>query len=101
MAKNKTSLGAMTPEQIRERGRELLRMAQQKETEIRQRQLLALGQVFQREIQGGWPSTWDQLAEELEAILGVLPAAPNWSFSAGVQGGGSAPLVEVKEGEDA
>ena len=94
------SLAQMTPEQIRERGRELLRLAHQKETEIRQRQLLQIGEIFQREIQGGWPATWEQLSVELESIIGCKIDPPQWGVAAGVQGGGSAPLVTGEGGED-
>jgi len=97
MGKNKSqSLTQMTPEQIRERGRELLRLAQQKETEIRQRQLLKIGEIFQREIQGGWATDWPTLAAELEEIIDGKIEPPAW----GVQGGGSAPLVTAKGGEN-
>lgn len=96
---NSQNLGAMTPQQIRERGRELLRLAQKKETEIRQRQLIKLGEIFQREIQSGWATQWPNLSVELEAILGFKIEPPAWGFSAGVQGGAQAPLVEVRGGE--
>lgn len=101
MGKNKNqNLKQMTPEQIRERGRELLRLAQQKETEIRQRHLLKIGEIFQREIQNGWASDWPTLAAELEEILGAKIEPPQWGIAAGVQGGGSAPLVTAKGGEN-
>ncbi|WP_281184690.1 hypothetical protein [Trichlorobacter lovleyi] len=85
----------MNPQQIRERGRELLRLAQQKETEIRNRQLVQIGQIFQREIQGGWVTPWRDLQKELQDLLGVPVTSPAWGFNAGVQGGAQAPLVEV------
>lgn len=85
----------MDPQQIRERGRELLRLAQQKETEIRNRQLVKLGEIFQREIQGGWATPWAVLQVELQDLLGAPVVSPAWGFDAGVQGGGQAPLVEV------
>ncbi len=92
---NSQNLGAMTPQQIRERGKELLRLAQQKEKEIQQRELVLLGEIFKREIQAGWPSDWGRLAAELESTLGAKIEPPRWGFVAGVQGG--APLVEAKE----
>lgn len=96
MAKSKSQdLAGMTPDQIRERGRELLRLAQQREIEIKNRQLVKLGEIFQREIQGGWPSDWTTLAAELEGVVGSKVEPPNWCQAAGVQGG-AAPLVEVK-----
>lgn len=87
----------MTPQQIRERGRELLRLAQQKETEIKNRQLLKIGEIFQREIQGGWVTPWQLLQKELEDLVGVPVGLPAWVLGAGVQGGAEAPLVEVQE----
>lgn len=100
-SKNKsTDLSKMTPTEIRERGRELLRLAQQKETEIKQRQLLAIGGIFQREIQSGWRSDWPTLSAELEKIQGTKIEPPLWGFVAGVQGGGQAPLPSAEEVED-
>ena len=88
MAKSKKNLTltTMNPEQIRERGKELLRLAQEKEKEIKQRQLIALGEIFKREIQAGWPSAWERLADELESILESKIEPPHWC-QAGVQGG--------------
>lgn len=95
MAKNKNqNLSDMTPYQIRERGRELLRLAQQREVEIRNRQLVRLGEIFQREILAGWPSHWADLAAELESILGSKIEPPNWC-KAGVQGGAT-PLATAE-----
>ena len=88
-------LGQMSPKEIRERGRELLRLAQQKEKEVQQQQLLRLGEIFQREILGGWATPWAELQRELEELLGVLVQQPPWCFEAGVQGDALAPLVEV------
>jgi len=87
----------MDPQQIRERGRELLRLAQQKEVEIRNRQLVKLGEIFQREIQGGWATPWPVLQKELEDLLCIPVGLPRWVLEAGVQGGAEAPLVEVQE----
>lgn len=87
----------MSPREIRERGRELLRLAQQKEAEIRNRQLVEIGKIFQREIQGGWGTPWSVLQKELENLLCVPVLFPAWVFEAGVQGGAQAPLVEVQE----
>lgn len=85
----------MTPQQIRERGRELLRLAKQKEEEVRNRQLVRIGEIFQREIRGGWITPWPELTTELEAILGCNIEPPQWGLVTGIQGGGQAPLVEV------
>jgi len=92
-------LGRMTPQQIRERGRELLRLAQQKEREVKQRQLARLGEIFQREIQGNWATPWADLQLELQGLLGAPVQPPAWGFEAGGQGGVQAPLVEVKNDE--
>lgn len=81
----------MTPEQIRDRGRELLRLAQQKEKEVKQRQLVRLGEIFQREILNSWATPWPTLQAEVETLLGCQIAFPAWGGQ-----GGNAPLVEVK-----
>lgn len=85
----------MTPQQIRDRGRELLRLAQQREREVKQRQLVKLGEIFKREIDGGWVTPWPTLQKELEDLLGVSVEQPAWCFDAEGQGGAKAPLVEV------
>lgn len=87
----------MTPQQIRERGRELLRLAQQKEAEIKNRKLLKIGEIFKREISNSWATPWPTLAGELQDLLGDPVAPPAWGFGAGVQGGAQAPLVEVNK----
>lgn len=69
----------MTPNQIAARGRELIRLARQKEAELRQRELLQIGQIFQREILSGWPSPWDELQQELELIIGQKVTEPPWN----------------------
>ena len=89
-------LDQMSPKEIRERGRELLRLAQQKEKEVQQRQLVKLGEIFRREIEGRWLTPWSTLQKELEDLLGVPVERPSWSFSVGGQGGAQAPLVEVQ-----
>lgn len=68
----------MTPEQIAAQGRELIRLARRKEAELRQHQILQIGQVFQREILSGWSSTWDGLQSELEQIIGRKVPKPHW-----------------------
>lgn len=68
----------MTPEQIAAQGRELIRLARRKEAELRQHQILQIGQVFQREMLSGWPSTWEKLQSELEQILGQKVPDPRW-----------------------
>ena len=81
----------MTPEQIRDRGRELLRLAQQKEKEVKQRQLVRLGEIFQREISNSWATPWPSLQTELENLLGRQVAPPDWGTKGGVNallGGG-------------
>jgi hypothetical protein len=75
-------LGQMTPQQIRERGRELLRLAQQKEREVRQRQLVCLGEIFQREIQNGWTTPWPVLQKQLEDLLSEKIDPPVWGIKA-------------------
>lgn len=94
MSKN---LEKMTPQQIRDRGRELLRIAKQKEEEVRNRQLLKIGEIFQREIQSCWVTPWTQLADELEVIMGSKIEPPPWGLNAGGQGSAQAHLVEVQE----
>jgi len=89
-------LGQMTPQQIRERGRELLRLAQQKEREVRQRQLVCLGEIFQREIVGGWVTPWPDLQHELEDLLGVDVGQPAWGIKTGGQGGVLPSVEEAK-----
>ena len=84
----------MTPEQIRERGRELLNLARQKEKEVQQLQLVRLGKIFKREIQTVWATPWPELQSEIEALLGCQVVLPNWGARGGV-----APLVEVKNDE--
>lgn len=69
----------MTPDQIAAKGRELIRLAKQKEAELRQHQLLQIGQVFKREMLSGWPSTWDGLQSELEQIVGQKVPEPHWA----------------------
>jgi len=86
-------LEQMTPQQIRERGRELLRLAKQKEEEVRNRQLIQIGEIFQREISNSWATPWPSLQAELEDLLGCQITPPSW----GVQGGAQAPLVEVNK----
>ena len=78
MAKNNHKIEDLTPEQIRERGRQLLRLAHQKEIEIKNGQLIKIGEIFQREILAGWPAAWADLAKELEPILGPS-SPPSWS----------------------
>lgn len=68
----------MTPEQIAAQGRELIRLARRKEAELRQHQILQIGQVFQREMLSGWPSTWEKLQSELEQIFGQKVPDPRW-----------------------
>ncbi len=85
----------MSPQQIKERGRELLRLAQQKEKEVKQQQLARIGEIFQREIQGNWGTPWPELQKELGELLGAQVPTPAWGFEVGVQGGTQAPLVEV------
>lgn len=82
--KNNQKIENMSPEQIRERGRELIRLAQQKEIEIKNSQLVKIGEIFHREIQSGWPSSWAQLVQELEPILGPV-ATPSWGQTLGGQ----------------
>jgi hypothetical protein len=81
----------MTPQQIRERGRELLRLAKQKEEEVRNRQLIRIGEIFQREILNSWATPWPSLQTELENLLGRQVAPPVWGTKGGVKallGGG-------------
>jgi len=68
----------MTPDQIAAKGRELIRLARKKEAELRQQELLQIGQIFQREMFSGWPSTWDGLQSELEQIVGRKVPEPSW-----------------------
>ncbi len=68
----------MTPEQIAARGRELIRLAKRREAELRQHELLQIGQVLIREINSDWPSTWESLAAELEQIIGQKVPEPHW-----------------------
>lgn len=85
-------LDQMTPQQIRARGRELLRFAKQKEEEVRNRQLIKIGEIFQREISNSWATPWPTLQAEVETLLGCQITPP----ALGGQGGAQAPLVEVK-----
>ena len=71
-------IGTMTPDQIAAKGRELIRLARRKEAELRQHQLLQIGQVLIREINSDWPSTWESLAAELEQIIGQKVPEPHW-----------------------
>ncbi|MGE3548988.1 MAG: hypothetical protein AB7I29_03705 [Geobacter sp.] len=84
-------LEQMTPQQIRERGRELLRLAKQKEEEVRKRQLIEIGEIFQREISNSWATPWQKLQFELQSILVCKIEPPRW----GGQGDGKAPLEDV------
>jgi len=93
MGKNNQKIRDMTPGQIRERGRELLRLAQEKEKEMKNRQLIQIGEIFQREILAGWPTSWPDLVHELGPITGPFPT-PLWGPSLGGQGGGEAPLAD-------
>jgi len=68
----------MTPDQIAAKGRELIRLAKRREAELRQHELLQIGQIFQREMFSGWPSTWDGLQSELEQIVGRKVPEPSW-----------------------
>ena len=68
----------MTPDQIAAKGRELIRLAKQKEAELRQHQLVQIGEIFRREIQTDWPSTWESLSAELERIVGKKVSEPRW-----------------------
>jgi hypothetical protein len=72
----------MTPDQIAAKGRELIRLARKKEAELRQHQLLQIGEIFKREIHTDWPSTWESLAAELEQILGQKVPEPQWAQKA-------------------
>jgi len=80
-------LDQMTPQQIRARGRELLRLAKQKEEEVKTRQLVRIGEIFQREISNSWATPWPTLQAEVETLLGCQITPPSW----GVQGGRSSP----------
>ena len=94
MSKN-NGINQMTPNQIRERGKELLRLAIKKEADLKNQELIKIGHVFRREIKAGWTSPWPVLAQELDSILGFTPGAPNWCLEAlGVQGGVEAPLAD-------
>jgi|GEM_PF-5818698 hypothetical protein len=68
----------MTPDQIAAKGRELIRLARKKEAELHQHQLVQIGEIFRREIQTDWPSTWESLSEELERIVGKKVSEPHW-----------------------
>jgi hypothetical protein len=68
----------MTPDQIAAKGRELIRLARKKEAELRQHQLVQIGEIFHREISNDWSSTWESLAAELEHILGQKVTEPQW-----------------------
>ena len=68
----------MSPDQIAARGRELIRLAKQKETELRQRQLTQIGEIFKREILSGWTSSWEVLEAELESAIGIKISRPRW-----------------------
>jgi hypothetical protein len=74
----KKKIETMTPDQIAARGRELIRLAKRKEAELRQHQLLQIGEVFIREINSDWSSTWESLADELEQIVGQKISKPHW-----------------------
>jgi len=87
---NKNSM--LTPEQLRERGRELLRLASEKEKIIENNRLRKIGEIFSREIKSGWSAAWPDLAAELEPFFGSIPPPP-WAFTQGVQGG-EASLAE-------
>lgn len=69
----------MTPDQIAAKGRELIRLAKRKEAELRQRQLVQIGEVFNREIHSGWSTPWKVLSSELELILGTHVPYPQWA----------------------
>lgn len=68
----------MTPAEMRQRGRQLIQAARQKEREVQQRQLVALGEIFQMEIKAGWATPWPALQAELEGLLGGKISAPSW-----------------------
>ncbi len=68
----------MPPDQIAAKGRELIKLAKKKETELRQRQLLQIGEIFRREIHSNWSTPRDVLLAELEPILGTPVVLPNW-----------------------
>lgn len=68
----------MAPDQIAARGRELIRLAKRREAELRQDELLQIGQIFKREISTDWPSTWETLSSELERIVGKKVSEPHW-----------------------
>lgn len=97
MKRNSTD---MTPNEMRNRGRELIKLAAQKEQEIRNSQLLQIGKIFDREIRANWSTPWEQLEVELRAILGCTITPPAWGFTWGVQGGGDAPLAGSNSQEE-
>ncbi|MDY0301602.1 MAG: hypothetical protein RBQ99_08470 [Trichlorobacter sp.] len=68
----------MSPDQIAARGRELIKLAKRKEAELRQQELLQIGQIFQREMLSAWPSTWDELQSELEQVIDRKVSKPHW-----------------------
>lgn len=68
----------MTPDQIAAKGRELIRLAKKKEAELRQRELVQIGEIFKREILSGWSSSWETLRSELEQIVGQKVPEPHW-----------------------
>lgn len=68
----------MTPDQIASKGRELIRLAKKKETELRQRELTQIGEIIRREINSGWPSSWGALRSELEQTIGTKIQEPHW-----------------------
>jgi len=67
-----------SPSEIAAEGRALLKIARQKETELRQRQLLQLGQILRREIDSCWSTPWAALCAELEGIIGAKVEPPPW-----------------------
>ena len=68
----------MTPDQIAARGRELIKLARKKESELRQRELLQIGEIVKREISTDWASPWEVLQAELEQVLGQVIPKPYW-----------------------
>ena len=68
----------LTPDQIAAKGRELIRLAKQKEAELRQRELQQIGKVIKREILSDWTSSWEKLQSELEHIVGQKVSEPHW-----------------------
>jgi len=71
----------MTPAELVEHGKQLIKLAREKEVELKRKTTLELGKVLARELSNNWATPWVQLSMELERITGEKVVLPEWSYN--------------------